>query len=296
MIRFGRFGLLVAVCAIGVQADAQDNSNPDAEAWLNGFTAGRALAGFYENGDREAFIRGVLAGLGETHDGSIDDDEIRERKMAWFTDDALSKKEQASYAAGYISGDAYQESGSVYSTHSFAQGLLGSLQAAGARYVDKNQGALLVSDYQRAQFYRMKREVANNIQANERAGAAFLANNALQPGVVRSESGLQYKVISPGDGDSPAAEDMVVVSLVGRKIDGQVFYDSHDNGSGNTTIRVDQTLNGWQEALVQMSVGEEWELYLPANLAYGNAGWQGLVDPGETLIYSLKLIDVIKAQ
>ena len=75
-----------------------------------------------------------------------------------------------------------------------------------------------------------------------------------------------------------------------------MFYDSQIDGLGNpTAIRVNQTLDGWQEALVRMSPGAEWELYLPANLAYGNAGWQGQVEPGETLIYRLRLIEVIPA-
>jgi FKBP-type peptidyl-prolyl cis-trans isomerase FklB len=162
--------------------------------------------------------------------------------------------------------------------------------------VNKQQGATIVTKYQRTQFYKKKREVADNIKANERAGEAFLANNALQPGIVQIESGLQYKIIIPGHGDSPTVEDTVVVSLVGRKIDGQVFYDSKTDGSDTTTIKVNQSLNGWQEALVNMSVGAEWELFLPANLAYQNAGWQRVVNPGETLIYNLKLIEVIKSQ
>ena len=84
-----------------------------------------------------------------------------------------------------------------------------------------------------------------------------------------------------------------MVSLLGQRIDGDVFYDSKIHNQGKpSTIRVSQTLDGWQEALVRMSPGAEWELFLPANLAYGNAGWQDKVEPGETLIYRLKLIEV----
>ena len=296
MIRYAGIGVLITVCIVGVQASAQDQGNLGAGAWLNGYTAGRALAGYYENGDKEEFVRGVLEGISESHDRSINEDEIRAAKLAWFGDTGLSKKDQASYAAGYLSGDAYKDPDSLYSSNVFAQGFLDSLQSSGPRYVDKQQGTAVVTDYQRTQFYKKKREVADNIKANERAGGAFLVNNALQPNIVNLESGLQYKIISPGHGETPTAEDTVIVSLVGRKIDGTVFYDSQTDGSGATTIKVDQTLNGWQEALVNMSAGAEWELFLPANLAYQNAGWQGVVDPGETLIYNLKLIEVIKSQ
>ena len=272
------------------------SGKPDAGAWLNGYTAGRALAGYYENSDKDEFIRGVLEGISELDDRSISEDEAREAKLAWFGNAALSDKDRASYSAGYLSGDAYKDTESLYSSYVFAQGLLDSQQSSGPPYVDKQQGTAVVTSYQRALFYRKKREVADNIKANERSGKAFLANNALQPGIVQTESGLQYKIIRHGYGGSPAAEDTVVVDLVGRKIDGQVFYDSQTDGSAATTIRVNQSLNGWQEALVNMSPGAEWELFLPPNLAYGNAGWQGVVDPGETLIYNLKLVEVIKSQ
>ena len=71
-----------------------------------------------------------------------------------------------------------------------------------------------------------------------------------------------------------------------------MFYDSAQGGTGPTTLRVDQTLKGWQEALVNMPAGAEWELFLPPQLAYGNSGWQGVVEPGEALIYRLKLLEV----
>ena len=294
MTLFARIGVLIAVCFAGGQVSAEELGQPNTGPWLNGYTAGRALAGYYENGDKEELIRGLLEGINESQERSFSEDETREAKVAWFRDTELSKKDQASYAAGYLSGDSYKDPDSLYSSYVFVQGFLDSLQSSGTPYVDKQQGTAVVTDYQRSQFYKKKREVADNIKANERSGKAFLANNALQPGIIQSESGLQYKIISRGHGGSPAAEDTVVVSLLGRKIDGQVFYDSQSNGSGATTIRVNQTLNGWQEALVNMSPGAEWELFLPANLAYGNAGWQGIVDPGEMLIYKLKLIEVIK--
>jgi FKBP-type peptidyl-prolyl cis-trans isomerase FklB len=296
MTLFARIVMLIAICFAGGQVSAEESGQPKAGPWLNGYTAGRALAGYYADGDKEEFIRGLLEGMSESHDRPISEDETREAKSAWFEDTALGKKDQASYAAGYLSGDAYKDPDSLYSSYLFVQGLLDSLQSPGTPYVEKQQGTAIVTGYQRSQFYKKKREVADSIKANERAGEAFLANNALQADVIQSESGLQYKIISPGQGDNPTAEDTVVVSLVGRKIDGNVFYDSDTDGSGATTIRVNQTLNGWQEALVNMSPGAEWELFLPSDLAYGNAGWQGVVDPGETLIYQLKLIKVIKSQ
>jgi FKBP-type peptidyl-prolyl cis-trans isomerase FklB len=287
--------MLIGMCFAGVQVSAEDQDESDAEVWLNGYTVGRALAEYYENRDKEEFIRGVLEGMNESRERSVSEKETRDAKLAWLGDAELSEKDRASYAAGYLSGDAYNDPESLYSSYMYAQGLLDSQQNSGPPYVDKQEGTAVVTQYQRTQFYKMKREIADSIKANERSGKAFLADNALQPGIIQSESGLQYKIISRGNGGSPAPEDTVVISLVGRKIGGQVFYDSQTDDSA-TTIRVNQSLNGWQEALVNMSPGAEWELFLPPNLAYGNAGWQGVVDPGETLIYNLKLIEVIKPQ
>jgi hypothetical protein len=96
MTLFARIGVLLALCFAGGQVSAEELDQPNAGPWLNGYTAGRALAGYYENGDKEEFIRGVLEGMGESHDRSISEDETREAKSAWFEDTALGKKDQAS--------------------------------------------------------------------------------------------------------------------------------------------------------------------------------------------------------
>ena len=293
---YTRIGILTVLLFVSIPAFGDDESQPGPTSYLNGYTAGRAFAAYYMHGDKEEFVRGMLEGINESDERSMSEDATRDARLSWFDDPELSKKDKASYAAGYLSGDAYNEPDSLYSASVFLQGMIDSLQSPGPRYVSKESGTAIVTQYRRGQFYKRKREVADDIKAHERAGKAFLAGNALEPGITQTESGLQYKIISEGDGGSPSTGDTVVVSLVGRKIDGQVFYDSQIDGLGKpTAIRVNQTLDGWQEALVRMSPGAEWELYLPANLAYGNAGWQGQVEPGETLIYRLQLIEVIPA-
>ena len=291
---YKRIGILIGACVFSIPASADAESQADPMSYQNGYTTGRAFSTFYKDGDKEEFIRGLLHGISETDERSMSEEAARDSRLTWFDNAELSKKDKASYAAGYLSGDVYKQPASLYSAKIFIQGMIDNVQSSGPRYISKEQGTVIVTRYQRGQFYKLKRKVADDIRANERAGKAFLAKNALDPNIAQMESGLQYKVISEGHGDSPAAEDTVVVSLVGRKIDGEVFYDSQTDGVGNSTvIRVNQTLGGWQEALVKMSPGAEWKLYMPSKLAYGNAGWQGLVEPGETLIYRLKLIDVI---
>jgi FKBP-type peptidyl-prolyl cis-trans isomerase FklB len=297
MLSYTRIGFLIGALSASCMVWADDQQPADTSSYLNGYTAGRALAGNYENGDRQAYINGLLKGLGESNERAISEESVREARLAWFADAALSKKVQASYAAGYLSGDAYNKPESQYLVYVFLQGMMDSLQNTGAAYVGKEQGTALVTQYQRGQFYKMKRQVADNIKANESAGGTFLATNALQPGISQTDSGLQFRIINAGHGISPTGSDTVVVSLVGRKIDGEIFYDSLTDGEGKpTTLKVNQTLDGWQEALVGMSTGAEWELFLPAELAYQHAGWQDKVEPGEALIYRLKLIEVLTAQ
>ena len=296
MPRIRVIGLMLGLCVYSTVC-AQDQGSEESESYLNGYTAGRALSGYYEESEKEAFIRGLLKGMDETAPTKTNNVTLRDAKVSWFNDIGRSKKERASYAAGYLNGDAYQSPESLYSVYNYVQGLLDSIQSSGLRYVDKLHGTKLITDYQRGQFYKKKRSVAEAMKLNERAGEAFLQANALEPGITQTASGLQFKVISKGSGRKPNPEDSVVVSLLGQKIDGSIFYDSEIQKEGRPlSIKVNQALNGWQEALSHMSSGAEWELFLPSHLAYGNAGWQDRVQGGETLIYRMKLIDVIPAK
>jgi FKBP-type peptidyl-prolyl cis-trans isomerase FklB len=294
MQRYATIGLLLAVCITSDITWAEDDTAPDRTIYLNGYTAGRALGGYYEEAGREQFISGLIEGIQKFDKPTIEDAKLREARLAWLENADLSKKDRASYTAGYLNGEAYKKPESVYSAHVFLQGLLDSLQNPGSPIIDSDQGSLLISKYQRSEFYKMKRQVADTIKENERAGKDFLKTNAQAPGISQTDSGLQFKIINEGRGDHPTAEDTVVISLVGRKIDGEVFYDSETDGNGQpTSIKVKQTLNGWQEALVRMSPGAKWEVFVPSHLAYGNAGWQGKIEPGETVVYDLELIEVV---
>jgi FKBP-type peptidyl-prolyl cis-trans isomerase FklB len=126
------------------------------------------------------------------------------------------------------------------------------------------------------------------------AGQQFLAKNAKETGVVTLPSGLQYKIITPGTGDMPTANDTVTVNYEGKLIDGTVFDSSYKRGQP-ATFKVGQVIKGWQEALKLMKPGATWMLYIPAELAYGPQGSMGAIGPNETLIFKVDLISVKKA-
>lgn len=128
---------------------------------------------------------------------------------------------------------------------------------------------------------------------NKTAGEAFMAKVAKEEGVVKTESGLCYKVIKEGKGAIPTKTDRVKVHYRGTLIDGTEFDSSYKRGDEPTTFRANQVIPGWTEALTMMPVGSKWELYIPQDLAYGERN-QGTIKPYSALIFEVELIDIEK--
>ncbi len=127
--------------------------------------------------------------------------------------------------------------------------------------------------------------------ANRERGQAFLQDNAAQEGVQVTDSGLQYRVNTAGEGPRPQASSTVKVHYEGRLIDGTLFDSSLQRGQP-VSFRVNQVIEGWQEALQLMPVGSEWTLYIPAELAYGPSGAGDAIGPNETLVFEVQLIEI----
>ncbi len=126
---------------------------------------------------------------------------------------------------------------------------------------------------------------------NQAAGAAFLEANKKQAGVVTLPSGLQYKIIKEGNGAKPTASDTVTVNYAGRLINGTEFDSSYKRGQP-ISFPVNGVIAGWTEALKLMPVGSTWELYIPADLAYGSRGAPPVIGPNETLIFKVELLGI----
>jgi FKBP-type peptidyl-prolyl cis-trans isomerase FklB len=106
-------------------------------------------------------------------------------------------------------------------------------------------------------------------------------------------SGLQYKVIKAGTGATPTAADTVRTHYEGRLIDGTIF-DSSIKRNEPAEFPVEGVIPGWTEALQKMKVGDKWELVIPSELAYGEAGAGGAIPPHATLIFDIELLDIVK--
>lgn len=129
--------------------------------------------------------------------------------------------------------------------------------------------------------------------ANLAAAEAFLASNARAEGVQTLPSGVQYKVVKsgPAGGTRPDGNDLVLVNYEGSLIDGTVFDSSFERGQPYAT-HLDQVVPGWTVALSQMKVGDEWLIYIPPALGYGEAGGGAKIPPNAALVFRVELLDV----
>jgi len=129
---------------------------------------------------------------------------------------------------------------------------------------------------------------------NLAAADAFLASNAKADGVVTLPSGVQYKVVQSGPrgGETPDSNDLVRVDYEGTLTDGTVFDSSYRRGAP-AVFPLDGVVPGWAEALQHMHVGDEWFVYLPPKLGYGEAGERG-IPPNSVLVFRLKLLDLAR--
>lgn len=119
----------------------------------------------------------------------------------------------------------------------------------------------------------------------------FLSQNAENPDVVTTASGLQFKVIKEGKGKSPKTSDTVTVHYEGKLTNGTVFDSSYNRGKP-TQFKVNAVIKGWTEALLSMKKGSKWEIFIPPELAYGNKGVPGVIPPNSVLIFKVELIKI----
>ncbi len=130
------------------------------------------------------------------------------------------------------------------------------------------------------------------LDINEKAGQEFLEINKKRAEVVTLPSGLQYEIVTKGDGKLPKATDQVKCHYHGTLIDGTIFDSSVQRGTP-ATFGVNQVIKGWVEALQLMPVGSKWKLFIPSNLAYGKAGAGQSIEPNSTLVFEVEVLDIV---
>ena len=130
-------------------------------------------------------------------------------------------------------------------------------------------------------------------ERNKKLGEEFLENNKKQEGVITTPSGLQYKVIVKGNGPQPTESSTVKVNYSGKLLNGKEFDSSYKRGQP-AEFPVNGVIKGWTEALKMMHVGDKWDLFIPSDLAYGEQGAGGMIEPNSVLLFEVELLDIVK--
>jgi FKBP-type peptidyl-prolyl cis-trans isomerase FklB len=199
-------------------------------------------------------------------------------------------KDKVSYAIGMNIGAAMKRDGVDVDTDILLRGLKDAL--AGSKLLLTDQEAqtamtALRADLQKKQEFQ-RQQLA---ETNKKEGEAFLEANKAKEGVVALPSGLQYKILQEGTGPKPAVTDMVTVNYRGTLLNGTEFDSSYKRGQP-ATFGVGQIIKGWTEALQLMPVGSKWQLFIPADLAYGPPGRPPIIGPNSTLLFEVELLSI----
>ena len=174
---------------------------------------------------------------------------------------------------------------------SLAQGIKDAL-AGGKLALTQAEMQAVYGPWQQKMQQKRTAAQAKVASSNLTKGNAFLEANKTKEGIKVTDSGLQYKIIKEGTGETPTASDKVKTHYRGRFIDGKVFQSTFESGKP-ATFGVTQVIKGWTEALQLMKEGAKWELYIPANLAYGAPG-RGNIPPNSALIFEIELLEIVK--
>lgn len=138
---------------------------------------------------------------------------------------------------------------------------------------------------------QMEKKFETESAGNRKRGEDYLNENAAKEGVKVTESGLQYSVITEGDGAKPKPTDNVTVHYRGTLIDGTEFDSSYSRGEP-TSFVLNQVIPGWTEGLQLMGIGSKYRFVIPFNLGYGERGAGGQIGPFETLVFEVELIEI----
>jgi FKBP-type peptidyl-prolyl cis-trans isomerase len=199
-------------------------------------------------------------------------------------------KDKASYAIGMNIGNGLHRDSVDVDTNILLEGLKVTLAGGKALMTDDEAKAALTAlqaDVTRRQQEKM--QVVGD--ENKKEGDAFLAANKTKDGVVTLPSGLQYKILQAGTGPKPSASDTVICNYRGTLLNGTEFDSSYKRGQP-ATFAVGQVIHGWTEALQLMPVGSKWQLFIPAELAYGGRAAGPDIGPNSTLIFEVELLSI----
>ncbi|RYY01294.1 MAG: FKBP-type peptidyl-prolyl cis-trans isomerase [Gammaproteobacteria bacterium] len=199
-------------------------------------------------------------------------------------------EQKASYIIGQGMGKQFKQSDFNLETDSFVLAI-NDLKAGTPARISEEESQKIMQELTEGLKKKQEEKAKQLSETNKTAGEKFLAENKTKEGVQTTASGLQYKVITAGNGVKPKATDTVKVHYEGKLLDGTVFDSSIKRGEP-VEFPVNGVIPGWVEALQLMPQGSKWEVYIPSDLAYGPTGQGPTIPPASTLIFTVELLEV----
>jgi FKBP-type peptidyl-prolyl cis-trans isomerase FklB len=196
--------------------------------------------------------------------------------------------QKENYSIGYQIGVGMRSDSVAVDVDSFVQGLLAGTGGT-EPVLDRGEMKALIVALRKTAYENKLREKQELLVRNAEESQAFLEKNAKLEGVITTESGLQYKILRPGDGPSPTVDDFVKVNYRGSFTDGKEFDSSYARGKPEV-FQTDGVIKGWTEALLMMKPNSKWMLFVPPELAYGRGGLEGKIPPNAVLVFEIELL------
>ncbi len=209
---------------------------------------------------------------------------------AAFAAELETLEQKASYLMGLDVGARMQALGYALDVDALQLGMEESAEQAERSLSDEELRDAVAEIQQRFQ-QRQQQQQQEQAAANQQLGEDFLAENGKKEGVLTTASGLQYKILSAGEGPKPLETDTVQVHYRGTLVDGTEFDSSYSHG-GPATFPLNGVIPGWTEGLQLISQGTKAELYIPAELAYGPRGMGPVIGPNSTLVFEVELLAI----
>lgn len=209
-----------------------------------------------------------------------------EKKQLELTTDI----QKLSYALGLDIGSYFKTLGQDLDLDVLRQGMVDSY-TGNPPLLTQEETVQIQQQFAQKQQEQQIKDTLEMITKNNSAAEAFLKENGAKEGVTTTESGLQYKVITQGEGPKPKAEDIVKVHYKGTLLDGTEFDSSYTRNEP-AVFPLNQVIPGWTEAVQLMNVGSKFQLFLPPNLAYGDRGAPPVIEPGSMLVFDVELIGI----
>ncbi len=201
-----------------------------------------------------------------------------------------TNKDKLSYVIGVNIGKGLQQQSMNIDPDIFAKGLKDGMTGAKTAMPEEEMRQVMAA-FQKEMAEKQAERMKALGEKNKKESETFLAANKKKEGVKTLSSGLQYKVIKEGTGQTPKSTDTVTTHYRGTVLDGTEFDSSYRRGQP-AKFPVNGVIAGWTEALQLMKVGSKWQLFIPSKLAYGERGAGNIIGPNATLIFDIELISI----